>query len=294
MEIAVFSDIHGNYAALGECAEYAFARGIRTYIFLGDYLGEFPYPQKTMEMVYAIREKYHCFFIRGNKEDYWINRRYHDCEWENGNLTVGAMKYCYANLTERDIGFFESLPVSKEIKFEGMPAILACHGSPARNNEKMLPDDGKTNRRMEECACNYILCGHTHLQCAIAHGGKVAWNPGSIGVSLHSGGKAQFMILRTNKPEWSMPEWSMLEWACEFVSLDYDKERIMEEMRESGLEEAAPYWTQVTKHLMLTGEVSQGSVLAKAMALCEQEEGKCNWYDTPDKYWERAIAELGI
>ncbi|MDE7414826.1 MAG: metallophosphoesterase, partial [Lachnospiraceae bacterium] len=48
MEIAVFSDIHGNYAAFERCIEYVSARNINTFIFLGDYLGEFPYPQKTM------------------------------------------------------------------------------------------------------------------------------------------------------------------------------------------------------------------------------------------------------
>lgn len=62
MEIAVFSDIHGNYAAFERCIEYASSRNINTFIFLGDYLGEFPYPQKTMEMIYALKETHTCFF----------------------------------------------------------------------------------------------------------------------------------------------------------------------------------------------------------------------------------------
>lgn len=41
MEIAVFSDIHGNYAALEQCMEYALRRNINAFIFLGDYLGNF-------------------------------------------------------------------------------------------------------------------------------------------------------------------------------------------------------------------------------------------------------------
>ena len=64
------------------------------------------------------------------------------------------------------------------------------------------------------------------------------------------------------------------------------------EMQESGLEKAAPYWTQITKHLMLTGEVSHGTVLAKAMKLCEEAIGKCSWYNISPKYWKKAIAEL--
>ena len=54
MEIAVFSDIHGNYVAFQRCLDYVLARNINTFIFLGDYLGEFPYPQKTMEMLYNL------------------------------------------------------------------------------------------------------------------------------------------------------------------------------------------------------------------------------------------------
>lgn len=283
MKIAVFSDIHGNYAAFEECIEYALARKISRFIFLGDYLGEFPYPQKTMEMIYRLQEKYACFFIRGNKEDYWINRRYdNNCEWKNGNLSVGAMKYCYDNLTEKDIDFFQNLPVSQEIKFENVSGIMACHGSPNRNNEKMLPADDKTNQIIEECAYKYILCGHTHLQGVIKHGDKLVLNPGAVGVSLHSGGKAQFMVLHQD----------MQEWTYEFISLDYDKEKVIKQMQESGLEKAAPYWTQITKHLILTGEVSHGTVLAKAMSLSKEETGKAVWYDISDKYWEKAMEML--
>lgn len=283
MEIAVFSDIHGNYVAFQRCLDYVLARNINTFIFLGDYLGEFPYPQKTMEMLYNLKEKYTCYFVKGNKEDYWLNRRYDDaCEWKDGNLTVGAMQYCYENQTERDIAFFKSLSISQEISFDNISPILACHGSPNRNNEKMLPANAKTNQIIDECAYMYILCGHTHLQGEIKYGNKVVLNPGAVGVALHSNGQAQFMILRSE----------LMEWRYEFVSIDYDKEKVIKEMRESGLEEAAPYWTQVTKHLILTGEVSHGMVLAKAMKLCEEETGCSNWCDIPGKYWEKAIAEL--
>lgn len=73
LHIAVLSDIHGNYTALQKCLDYAIHIGIDTFIFLGDYLGELAYPQKTMDILYSIKEKYTCFFIKGNKEDYWIN-----------------------------------------------------------------------------------------------------------------------------------------------------------------------------------------------------------------------------
>lgn len=72
MEVAVLSDIHGNYVALETCVNYALERGVENFIFLGDYLGELAYPQKTMRFLYALKEKYRCWFIKGNKETYWL------------------------------------------------------------------------------------------------------------------------------------------------------------------------------------------------------------------------------
>ena len=134
MEIAVFSDIHGNYEAFKQCVDLVLGRGIRTFIFLGDYLGEFPYPQKTMGLLYALKEAYTCFFVKGNKEDYWIDRKYNPaCEWKDGDLTVGAMEYCYAHQTDRDISFFQICrgPSITAARRYGTPARWACPSAAA-------------------------------------------------------------------------------------------------------------------------------------------------------------------
>lgn len=266
MEIAVFSDIHGNYVAFQACLACARKRNINTFIFLGDYLGEFPYPQRTMEILYRLQETHTCFFIRGNKEDYWIDRTYNErCEWRHGDRTVGALHYSYRGQTEKDLHFWESLPVCREISFANMPPLWACHRPPG-----------------EDCPHRYILFGHTHLQNAYRSAGRLFLNPGAVGVPLHSNGKTQFMILRSNGQEWQY----------EPISLDYDRDRVIREIRESGLEEEAPYWSRVTKHLLSTGAISHGTVLTQAMALCEEAGKSCSWYNIPEEYWKAALAEL--
>lgn len=283
MKVAVLSDIHGNYAAFETCVEYALAQDIRTFFFLGDYVAEFPYPQRTMEMLYDMQEKYDCYFIRGNKEDYWLDCKYNaDCVWKNGNHTVGAMKYTYEELTEQDFAFYQSMPISREISFEGAEPIMICHGSTERNNQKMLPDDEETRRIIEECNCRYILCGHTHGQMTIEHGGKILWNPGAVGVPKNSGGKTQFMILHQKDTEWEP----------EFISLEYEKEQILKEFHETGLEQMAPYWTQITRHLLRAGENTHSRALFYAMDLDMAENGSTIWYNVPDKYWIKAITDL--
>ena len=75
MKIAVMADIHSNVEAFKTCIAEAERRGVTEYIFLGDYLGDMANPQETLKLMDEIKKNYPCTFIRGNKEDYWINHR---------------------------------------------------------------------------------------------------------------------------------------------------------------------------------------------------------------------------
>ncbi len=287
MDIAVLSDIHGNYIALEKCVSYALDSGITRFIFLGDYLGELAYPQKTMKIIYSLSGTYECYFIKGNKEDYWINNDniwIRNAPWKENDSTTGALYYTFHNLTKQDLAFFQTLPISKDIIFPGYPAITACHGSPRKTNEAMLPDDAKTLSIIENNDPDYILCGHTHIQNMIRHNGKTLFNPGAVGMPMHSKGKAQFLILKGKA--------SLMEWDAEFASLDYDVEQVINDLHKSGLYEKAPGWCRVTEESLKTGEVSHGTVLNRAMSLCAQKEGSCKWPNIPEEYWQQVIGEI--
>ncbi len=123
--IAIIADIHGNYIALDKCVEYAISRGVDTFIFLGDYVAELPYPQKTMERLYDLKEKYNCVFIRGNKEDYWLEHRIDGDSkvvWKDNDSTTGMLLYVYNHLTQNDFQFFESMQI-----FHLTQEHWACH-----------------------------------------------------------------------------------------------------------------------------------------------------------------------
>ena len=146
----------------------------------------------------------------------------------------------------------------------------------------LLSNNEKTFAIMEENASSYILCGHSHVQGKIEHKGKVVLNAGAVGVSLHGDGKAQFMILEGAEQKWNF----------EFISLEYDVEKVIEDLYISGLMQKAPAWCKVSANLLRTGETSHGTVLAKAMELCRNELGECNWPDVPEKYWDLAVKEI--
>ena len=283
MKIAVLSDVHGNYIALQKCIDYAVDKGVETFIFLGDYVGELAYPQKTMEIIYSLKEKYSYFFVKGNKEDYWLDYQANGEQgWNECDSTTGSLYYTYYNLTQKDLEFFKSLSHTAELEIDGFPSITICHGSPQKVNEKLLPNNEKTLAIMEENSSAYILCGHSHVQGKIEHNGKLVLNAGAVGVSLHGDGKAQFLIL----------EGSEQKWDYKFISLEYDVEKVIEDLYISGLMQKAPAWCKVSANLLRTGETSHGTVLAKAMELCRNELGECNWPNVPEKYWDLAVKEM--
>lgn len=283
MELAVLSDIHGNYIALSECISYARKRGITTFLFLGDYLGELAYPEKTMKLIYQMKEQYTCYFIKGNKEDYWINHRAGGGqEWKEYDSTTGSLFYTYSHLTPEDFAFYESLPMKRELTFPEMPPVTICHGSPEKINDNMFSDRKETYEIIDREKNLLLLCGHTHVQDKIEYKGKTALNPGSVGVPLLSGGKSQFMILHEKEKRWKE----------EFISLSYDVEKVIFELHECGLDVKAPCWCRVTEQLLRNGSICHAQVLSRAMELCRQENGFCNWPRIPEKCWEKAVNEL--
>lgn len=286
MEIAVLADIHSNYIALEKCMEFCLKRGIRSFIFLGDYVGEMAYPERTMALLREYAEKYDCTFIRGNKEDYWINQRGEKkLALEEYSSTTGALWYAYNHLTDEDIDFFESIPIAKKLQYDAMPTLIACHGSPHSAKENMDIGKEKTIEILEQSEVDLILCGHTHRQGKTVYNGKMVLNPGSVGLSLGACSKSQFMILHGVEGQWRE----------EFISLTYDTEEVISQLTESGLGKRAPGWCRITVHSLRNKtlrDIGHAQVLWRVMELCRQETGECNWPNIPEKYWDVALGEF--
>ncbi|MCM1182431.1 MAG: metallophosphatase family protein [Roseburia sp.] len=285
MNIAVLSDIHGNHIALERCMDYLAEQNIDAYCFLGDYAGEFPGIEEVLHILRELKESAPCHMIRGNKEEYQIGGLGDDHpEWDAYPSTVGMIRYAGRHLTQEDRAFFAALPITDCIRTEGMPDIRICHGSPRRVKEDIHAGKDVNREIFAAVEEQYILCGHTHRVTDAREHGKVVWNPGSVGLPLDGSGRAQCMILHADTDASC--------WSGEFVALDYDIERVVNEMKAEGLYRLAPYWARVTESLLRGGTVSHGTVLARAMAICEQENGACIWPAVPEACWEKAYMEL--
>ncbi|MBQ9304535.1 metallophosphoesterase [Butyrivibrio sp.] len=281
MDIAVFSDIHGNHSALQACIDYAMGKGITRFVLLGDYVTDCPNPQKTMEQIYVLKQYFETYIIRGNREEYLLNyRKSGEGNWKKGSAS-GSLLYTYENLTDKDFNFFASLPNYGIYEQKGFPGFEYCHGSPNETSELLFREKRNTKKVLSHLKTGVLLHGHNHVQDTYIYRGKKAVNPGSVGIPWYHDGKTQFCIFHGNGKTWEE----------EYVQLDYDRKEILREFKNSELKTYAPAWAAVTMHTIRTGIDLNQTVLLRAMRLCEQERGVVKWPNIPEKYWAIALKE---
>jgi hypothetical protein len=170
------------------------------------------------------------------------------------------------------------------VKTAGLPDIVICHGSPRRINEKFAMNAQSLNEIVSETDADYIVCGHTHRKMETTCGATRIWNPGSVGASIDDPYSYKFMILHGCSGEWKP----------EFISLEADTKRLVRELNDAGLFEIAPYWTRFTE-LMVTGKSgnhTHGSMLNRAMDICHEKYGECNWPKIPEECYAKAFSEI--
>ncbi len=182
--IAVLADVHGNSPALRACLDYAEARGATHYLFLGDYITDHPYPERTLELLREAARRHDCRFIRGNREEYMINHRENPGEWREGSCQ-GALLHCYERLSPEDLNWFQQLPISGVWQLEGVPPLAYCHGSPETTRAEMRgdPESLEVLGRLQE---SFLIKGHNHRVWSISHRGKRMACSGSVGAPVYS------------------------------------------------------------------------------------------------------------
>lgn len=278
MKIAVMGDIHSNHTALEACINHALKENADEFIFLGDYVSDCAYPQETMQIIYDMKAKYKCRFIRGNREDYMLGHRENPEEIWTYSSTSGSLLYTYENLSEEDLDFFEGLDIRGFYEKEGYPSFRYCHGSLTSSRELLVSENQNLDAIMSELDTDYLICGHTHVQDSRIFGKKKLINPGSVGVPKYHNGKSQYMILHGTGTGWEE----------EFFQIEYDVEAAVKEFAASGLDKKAPWWTKFNIHCLKTGEEISNLCIMLARRLCREAGEDVRGLDIPEKYMELA------
>ena len=284
MKIAILGDIHSNHIALETCINHALERNVDEFLFLGDYISDCPYPQKTMKIIYEMNNNYKCYFIRGNREEYMLNHKNNPEERWTYSSASGNLLYTYENLSKDDFVFFEKLDIQGIYRKEGYSSFRYCHGSLTSSTELLLPENKNVESIMNGLDVDLLIGAHTHIQECRIYGNKKLIHPGSVGIPWYHNGKSQYMILHGTD----------LSWEEEFFQLEYDVNAVNEEFKTSGLIEKAPYWARLNLHALNTGEDYTTPCLQLAMKMCKDAEGSVTWPNIPEKYWKMAAETFGI
>ena len=284
-KIIVIADIHSNYAAFEASLNTIERINPDAIIFLGDYVTDFPYTQRTMELIYKCKARYNCYFLRGNREDYLLEHRNNKKDGWNYGSSTGSLLYTYENLTDKDLDFFSNLPIYSEICIDGAPLICACHGSPKSNKESILLNSSAQAKYAEKIRGNILLCGHSHHKKIVSKlDKKIIFCP-SLGLPQDGEeyGKTYITLLSSSKNDWE----------AEFIEIKFDADTLIDEYRNSDLIKYAPVFSQcIIRNLQTNVDIAyQCVVLAWKKA---SEDSFKGGNILPEKYWIQAAKELEI
>lgn len=177
MKIAILSDIHGNKYALKEALRVCQKEEVDKYIFLGDYVGYYPFENEVIALIKDLEG----FFIKGNHEDFLQQRK------SDSTLDSHHKKWLINLPTEQQVHLAE-----KNIKI--------LHATELEGFQYVYPD-ATEQLYMEQFPSlrtnkyDFIFTGHTHYPYIKNVKGTCLINPGSVGQSRDVGGLVSFGLL---------------------------------------------------------------------------------------------------
>lgn len=251
LKVGVFSDIHSNYYAFKACFEHAINEGASQFIFLGDYISDLSEPRKTLDLMYEIKEKYPCYFVRGNRERYMLDCRRGKSRFSK-DANSGSLFYTYERLEDKDLDFFESLPFYDNIIIDGIPFEIA-HSAMDNDRFYFDMDHAYTDSVFDMMKAEYFLTGHTHRQYIKTKGDKTIINAGSVGMPRDYGCIAQYCLIEIEDGKVSFS----------LLNVSYDVEKTIKAQFESGLCDYAKYWAVSVLYDVITGMDHTQTVLKK-------------------------------
>lgn len=295
-QIGVIADIHSNYTAFKTAVEYMESRGITEFFLLGDFVSDTTDTCETMQFIYSLRDRYKTHILRGNREEYFIGQRKvrrGETEGEKWifNSASGSLLYTYELLTDKDIDFFESLPITFKYECEGYPSITCCHGSPSSDRELLQIGADNTKEWLKKIDTDYLLAAHTHLQGNFEFEGKHYFNTGASGIAIGAPGLVQCLILHgADASEPGGPSWK-----AEFLNLPYDVGHVIDAIYEKGLMEKGQWFVANNVYILKTGIDYTPELVTAAKSLQEQATGRpALWPYIEEKYFTSAAGDLGI
>lgn len=275
MRIAVLSDIHGNLPALQAVLADLQQFDISAILVAGDLVAG-PQPNEVIHLLRSLDAQ----VILGNNEIGLLD--YHSgaapLEWfTHKQFALG--RWIFRNVDSENVAWLQTLPQQTIYRLDGATPIRVVHGSPRRTDEEIYPDHQLhiLNTALASIDEPVLVCGHTHKAWVVHKNGKIALNPGSIGIPLDGDPRARYALLA----------WQEGLWQPILHNVNYNLDAIEIAFHQSGLLEEGGVLAQGFLHSVRTGSSTLRQFLAHAYHLAETA-GYRNCKYVPDEIWDRA------
>ncbi len=183
--VAVFSDVHGNVAALSAVASAIDAARPDIVAIAGDHVLNGPEPAAAVDAVREL-ETAGAIVIQGNTDIAVADFDYSAAfPWYADGVPdsiVAAAEWAHDQLSDDQLDWLRRLPAERRIALEDT-MILVCHASPGSQTAGFDAslDPTVIIERMARTDARIVACGHTHVPEVRDLGWKMIVNDGSAG-----------------------------------------------------------------------------------------------------------------
>lgn len=228
MRTLVIADIHGNLPALEAVLATPEAQACQRIISLGDQVNFGPQPRQVLLRLMELNAK----MLLGNHESRLL--RVDAPEFAGYNWAI--QRWTHQQLLGLDISF----PMDYA---EGNK--LFTHGTPGDPFHLIYPDQIPALLDSLPAHVTHLFSGHNHAPLQVKCNGRIACNPGSLGMLEDGeGGRAPFVVMEEQNGTICLTR----------HTADYDTAALKRAFIEGGCAAAAPEMARIVLHTMLTGE----------------------------------------
>ncbi len=221
MRVAIFSDVHGNLAALEAVLAGLRASGpFDRVINAGDLAFGGPRPREAVTLLMA--QAYPT--IVGNT-DQWVAGLAGGpgpvVEWTRRRLGPGQVEY------------LRRLPMSHRVEPRGGPPLVVVHATPVSTTDNIAPDapEEVVRQAFEQARARTLVYGHIHRAYVREAAGGLIVNVGSVG----------FPFDGDPRPSWGIFTLRDGRWSAEIIRVAYDCEAAAQDLLASDHPDAAAF-----------------------------------------------------
>lgn len=228
MRTLIVSDIHGNLPALEAVLATAEAQACDGIVSLGDHVSFCAQSREVHQRLASLG----AVMLLGNHEERLT--RPADSEFDAYNWA--PVRWTAAQMAGIDL----HLPT--DLRRDG---VLFTHGTPGAPYHLVQPPELPAVLDTLPEGVTLLLSGHNHHQWDVTHGGRRAFNPGSVGMAEDGvGAAAPFAVLETGGGTMRLTR----------HLVPYDVRRTLRAFIDSGMCKAAPEICRACARVLLTAE----------------------------------------